>query len=150
MPQKIKILKLTKPHEYVKRELSILNGLKIKLLSSSDWTQLVDNGLSTKSVLEWRFWRSKVRQIDTSDSTKILTVEDQIKFLEENKPQTKKRVDEDSRYILSDFNYSSLENFGKSCIMILSEHRSVSVALMKKIKKSKSYDEAFGHFIKEI
>lgn len=150
MPQKIKIIRLTKPYEYIKKELDIIKGQKIKLLSSSDWTQVIDNGLTTKSVLEWRFWRNKVRSVDTSDHSKILLVQENIDKLEQTKPQTKKRTDENSTYILSDFNYSTIESFGKSCIMILSERKTVGATLSKRIKKAKTYDEVFAHFIKEF
>ncbi len=154
MPQKIKILKLTKPQEYIQRELDILKGRKNKLLSSSDWTQIIDSGLSTRNVLEWRFWRSLVRSVDTNDILTFGTTKERLAFLETKKPTTVKRGNEDFVFIPYDFNHSSLDNFAKSCMIILSGQSRISAAVMnkvaKKMSKAKTYTEVFDHFIKEF
>lgn len=121
MPQKIKIHKLEKPQEYIKKELDILSGQRRKLLVSSDWTQNVDAGLAVSNVLEWRYWRHKVRSILINENRPVDIIKSELEKLEKAKPKCKKRGNEYYRHILTDFNYSNIEKFKISCIMILTE-----------------------------
>lgn len=151
MPQKIKILAIRKTDEYIQNELSILRARKNKLLISSDWTQLIDNGLSIKNVMQWRFWRNKVRQLDILDSSNIITVNRELDALDSIRPIALKRTSEHFVFIMNDFNYSSVDNFKKSCILILEEcfgtkkHKEIA-----RIKKATSIDKAFDYLISAL
>lgn len=150
MPQKIKILQLRKTDEYIAKELDALKGRKYKLLTTSDWTQYVDAGLDRKNVLQWRFWRNKVRSTVIDDPSIILELEKQIIELEENKPAIIKKTTP-TKFILNDFDYSSLENFKKSCILII--HECIPVSKDKrfvKLNKANTINDAFDVFLNEI
>jgi hypothetical protein len=148
MPQKIKILALRKPDEYIQNELSILRARKHKLLIASDWTQLIDSGLSIKNVIQWRFWRHNVRAIDIDNISKATLMLDTI---DSAKPVIEKRMNEQFVCIMHDLNYSSVDNFKKSCILILEEcfgtKKQKDVA---KIKKASTIQKAFDHLISAL
>lgn len=151
MPQKIKILSLRKTEEYIKKELDNLKARRNKLLISSDWTQIIDNGLSMKNILEWRYWRNKIRNIKCNNISNLLEIENEISFYEENRPQVIKRNGELFKFIINDFDYSSLEKFKKSCILIIKD--CVSISKNKRfdaLERADSMDTAFQLFLHEI
>ena len=151
MPQKIKILKLKKPDDYIQNELIILQSLRNKLLSNSDWTQLPDNGLTIKNIMQWRFWRHKIRSFEASDSDRYDELVSELKALEEIKPAIIKRKHEQFVFILHDLNYASLEKFKKSCILILEEkYVLVKKAAKAKINRARNIDTAFEKFIEAL
>jgi hypothetical protein len=85
MPQKIKIISLSKPDEYIQKEIALLKIMKIKMLRDSDWTQLPDVPINEKNLLEWRMWRSLVREMKITFNN-IKDVKQQLEELEKNKP----------------------------------------------------------------
>lgn len=148
MIQKIKILKLQKPEEYIKKELSVVKSLKNKLLKSSDWTQLIDSGLSVKNILQWRFWRNSVRILETDKYEKLLEIKELIQKLDNCKPQIIKRSNEHFKYPLIDFNYSSLEAFKHSCILIGKECKIPMIKIC--INDNTTIEMVFTTMIKEF
>ena len=147
MPQKIKILGLNKPSEYIKNELTTLKAKQYKMLSSSDWTQLPDAYITAKNVIEWRFWRNSIRLYTITDIDFVANNE-RLELLEAARPTITKRTNEFFKYILSDFNYSSTENFKRSCILILHEIGvPVTKQDMAKINKSQSIEEAYSNLL---
>lgn len=151
MPQKIKILNLAKPAEYINNELITLKAKQFKLLSSSDWTQLIDSGLTVANVLEWRYWRHAVRECNLDDRATISHNTIRLDALEGAKPPVKHRTDEQFKFILNDFNYSSVDNFKKSCVIILLEYNSeYSKQDIAKINKSDTINKSYENLISLI
>lgn len=149
MIQKIQILKLRKPEEYIQRDLSILRAGKNKLLTSSDWTQVLDCGLSAKNILQWRYWRNSVRELDVTNHALLAETEEKVKLLGANKPEITKRTTEQFVYPLSDFNYSSLESFKNSCILIIKERfKAAKKKERAAVLASTTIEEAFDNMIK--
>lgn len=56
------------------------------LLSKSDWTQLLDAGLTTECVMTWREWRKKVREVTKSKYSERLDAKKALRDLNDNKP----------------------------------------------------------------
>lgn len=148
MTKKIKILNLTKPPEYLQKELDSIHSLKLKLLRDSDWTQTLDAPLSTVNALQWRYWRAMVRRIEitleTLEHSRTMLIE-----LEKNKPESKKS--DDSQLVFTKFNFTSIDTFRDSCIMIIKELPQFDEKHIKKFKqKTKNitdFDEIFQIFI---
>jgi len=148
MPQKIKILKLQKPAEYVQNELDILRGLRNKLLVSTDWTQLIDSGLSLKCVLLWRVWRHKLRAIELKDTKRLHDLTATISQMDLNRPKIIKREPGRFAFILNDFDFSSVDNFKDSCVAILTEcYGSRKRADAVKIMTANSIDKALAYLL---
>ncbi len=57
-----------------------------KLLTSSDWTQLPDSGLTSECVENWRIWRGIVRQLRKDNHPDRNLVTEQINRLTRAKP----------------------------------------------------------------
>ena len=149
MIQKIQILKLAKPEEYIRRDLLVLKSSKNKLLTSSDWTQVLDCGLTVKNILQWRFWRNNVRDLNVDNHNLLLETGEKLKALEEIKPSTVKRTSEQFVYPLSDFNYSSLESFRNSCILIIQERfKAAKKKERVAVLASTTIEDAFDNMIK--
>ena len=70
---KISNLKTEKTSETIEREWTTALSIKHKLLRNSDWTQLLDSGLSLACRLRFEYWRLLVRRVTRS---KFKTPED--------------------------------------------------------------------------
>lgn len=113
MPQKIKLIKLEKPAEYIFKEKSSLRAQVAKLLKDSDWTQLPDSGLRLPTQLLFRFWRAQLRSVDFS--LELDELGQIVAKLKSSVPTIIKRRGEKYRYVFFDFDYSSLDSFVQSC-----------------------------------
>lgn len=146
MPQKIKILRLEKPEEYKINEITVIRSFRNKLLLSTDWTQLIDNNLSVKNILEWRYWRNNVRCISVSTYDIIENSRKKLDTLDLTKPKIENKQSWQI-YPMINFDYSSVENFKKTCIMILESNNKKTKAAFKKCATiEKAFNSLIGHF----
>jgi len=83
MIRKIKNLKVSHSPEYEKSRWLEAKSRRNKLLSSSDWTQLPDNGISDTDVRLWREWRERVRSIRARDFDSKEQYIEELKSLEQ-------------------------------------------------------------------
>lgn len=147
--QKIKILQLSKPTEYIERERGILKGYRNKLLSDSDWTQCIDVDLTVATVIKYRYWRTNVRNIVLYDN--IDAVSEAITLAEKNKPSEEKRGQRAFAYVFHPLDHTSIDNFKKSCIIIASQlypyQLSISEDLEETINQLNDMDEVFAELI---
>lgn len=88
------------------------------LLTRSDWTQLLDAGLSTECVLEWRKWREEVRKVNRTNYSDRISAKMQIRKLNDNQP-TKVKGDLDLASFLSN---TSRDFIKKVVEEVLDEH----------------------------
>lgn len=150
MPQKIKIIGLSKPENYIQKEFDVVDAYKEKLLRDSDWTQTIDCPLHTSSVLMWRFWRKQVRSVVRGSNTPA-QYKNILEELEQNSPP---RIYADDRVILTQFDYSSFDNFKKSCILIAKEffgQKSQKVKMLSlKIQQTTTMEEALMVLVEAI
>lgn len=151
MPQKIKIIGLVKTDEYIQKEVDAVEGSRLKLLKDSDWTQLMDSPLDPITVLEWRHWRNSVRQIKVS-SDSLDGARNLISKLEKSPPSNKPKGP--PGYVITKLNYSSVDLFRASCIMVIKElmpSKSVyAKAFAKKAGKLDDYDSIFTAMIEVL
>lgn len=119
MTAKIKIIKLSKPDDYLDREWAKLLSKRQHLLSSTDWTQISDNGLSYSARLEWRAWRESVREIHKNDNTTLDEVEKHLNELEKQFP--KNEFVDNSYFQLGNYtlDISTLDQAKKTAINVL-------------------------------
>lgn len=144
MPQKIKIIGLVKTDEYIQKELDAVEASKLKLLRDSDWTQVMDAPLDPLTVLEWRHWRQKIRDVRiTLDA--IHTAKQELLNLEQKMPPKKSSAKFGS--VVTRLDYSSIDSFRESCIMVIKEllpgKSLYAKAFSKKSAKLTTYDEIF-------
>ena len=63
-----------------------LDKAKKLMLSRSDWTQLLDSGLTVECILEWRKWRQAVRDVSRSTYDMRIDAKNRLFELNRNKP----------------------------------------------------------------
>lgn len=147
--QKIKNIQLSKPAEYIERERGILKGYRNKLLSDTDWTQCIDVDLTVATVISFRYWRTKVRNIALSDDIDSLTWA--IGLAEKTKPSQEKRHDRAFAYVFHQLDHTTIDKFKNSCIIIASQlyphQMSISEDLEESINELNDMDEVFAKLI---
>lgn len=117
MPQKIKIVKLEKTAQYISTEMAMLKTQARQLLSSSDWTQLPDSGLTTICQLRFRVWRNNIRLINFAEYDSALEAFNDLK---KRRPEIVKATGK-YRFVTSNFNFCSQLTLASSCNSILHE-----------------------------
>lgn len=138
---------MQKPAEYIQKELDVLSGVRLKLLTSTDWTQFPDSGLTLRSVMKMRFWRHKVRKFVINKKRPVDKMEQELSTLDATKPVIQARTDEFFKTILNDFNYSTIANFKTSCILILQEVHPKSKFTKTEFSGCKTIDAVFARFL---
>lgn len=150
MPQKIKILGLSKPEDYIQKEFDVVDAYKAKLLRDSDWTQTIDCPLRASSVLLWRFWRTLVRDIAKGSNTPL----QYKKLLEDLESKTPTNYYGSNKLILTKFDHSSFDNFKTSCILIAKEFfgaKSEKVKMLTlKLEETSTMDGALTALVEVI
>ena len=155
MPQKIQILKLEKPTEYLNKEIDAVKSIKSKMLRDSDWTQMLDTGLIVTDCLKWRHWRHKVRSV-TVNSINYDSSEDVLNLLNGSKPGAHVST---VKYVpppRSQFDYTDKAAFIESCNSILREIFNTNVpdarikGFSNRAKRVKMFDEIINILVEVI
>ena len=151
MPQKIKIIGLLKTDDYIQKEVDAVEATKQKLLKDSDWTQLCDSPLDALSILKWRHWRHTVRQVAvTADSLERCKF--QLETLESSKPPSKTNLPYGS--VVTKLDYSSVDGYRQSCIMVLKELLPNKSAYIKSFRRrarnAGTFDEVYAIFMETL
>lgn len=155
MPQKIQIIKLEKPTEYLKKEVDAVKSIKSKMLRDSDWTQLLDNGLRVTDCLKWRHWRHKVRSV-TVNNINYDSSENILNLLNDSKPGTHVSTVKYIPMPRAQFDYTNKATFIESCNSILREifNTNVPDARIKRFanraKRVKMFDEIINILVEVI
>lgn len=152
MPQKISIIKIEKPDEYILKEMHGVEAIKYKLLKDSDWTQLPDSELSIITVLRYRFWRHQIR------ATNINRVNyDEMKTILEEYSDNPPIIDTKTKsiFITTQFDFTTVNSMITSSTEILNEfHKYKKPLTVKKfystIRKCKTIQQVFDKLIEEI
>lgn len=148
MPQKIKILKLEKPREYIIKQIESIKAAQQKMLKDSDWTQLMDCPLSTLDILKWKYWRFKVRTIRVTEDNYEQSSE-KLHTLSKSSP--KKTDSKLYKTIYTRLNFDTSELLIESCIGVIKEvfpnkKRPVN-HFTKRVENCQDYDTIFKLFI---
>lgn len=155
MPQKIQILQLEKPTEYLKKEVDAVKSVKSKMLRDSDWTQMLDTGLLITDCLKWRHWRHKVRNI-TVTNINYDSSEKELQLLNDTKPAANILHIKYMPPPRAQFDYTNKPAFVESCYVILKEifNTNVPDARIKQFssraKRVKMIDEVIDILIEVI
>lgn len=148
MPQKIKIIALEKPREYILKQIESIKAMQRKMLKDSDWTQLMDCPLSTLDILKWRYWRFKVRSIQVKEHN----YEHASEILQNLSASAPKRTDSKlHKVIYTRMNFDTRESFIESCIGVIKEvfpnkKRPIN-HFIKRVENCQDYDTIFRLFI---
>jgi len=87
MAQKITNLAVSSTAESLDLEWGAILSKKIKLLQSSDWTQLNDVNLDPQVREAWKTWRSKLRRIKRRNNLECSQAKELISTLERSMPK---------------------------------------------------------------
>ena len=151
MPQKIQIISLEKPGDYIKKEIDAVKSFKVKLLRDSDWTQLFDAEITPIELLRWRHWRHKVRLVkvlpNNYEKAKLA-----LEKLEQARPISTNSIER--KYIMTQLNYSGISAFKASAKRIYVEcFPSKDISLKRfsgDISRTKSIDTVFAKLLEAI
>ncbi len=86
MIKKIKNLKILQTEKTKQLQLSESLSLKGKLISSTDWTQLLDSNLRDYSVLDFKIWRNSVKEIKIENILNKNKIHQSLLELQKDKP----------------------------------------------------------------
>lgn len=151
MPQKIKIISLEKPSDYIKKERDAVESFKVKLLRDSDWTQLFDVEITPIELLRWRHWRHLVRLVrigpDNYEKAKLT-----LEKLELTRPISKHSTER--QYITTQLNYTDILTFKESAKRVYIECFPSKAISLKRfsgdIARTKSINTVFEKLLEAI
>jgi organic radical activating enzyme len=86
MIKKITNLKIAHTEKTKQLQLAEVVSLKNKLISKTDWTQLLDSGLRDTSVINFESWRKNVKKIPVDDLFRKKKTHEELLELEKNIP----------------------------------------------------------------
>lgn len=157
MPQKIKIIRTEKTEEYLERERTALASIRNKMIQDTNWTQLIDSNLRLYSVVEFCYWRHKLRNLSLIDKDNFTQEIDKLKL---NKPNADYCLADDTAIVLPiQLNFSSVASVQRTVALNVSWLNNLSNGLSQQmythgelsgILKAESVDDAVKNFVEYL